>query len=246
MTDDINALERTYADFKTVDLLHDLLLKRFKRRIALVSSFGADAAVLLHMISTIDPKTPVLFIDTHMLFKETLDYRDQLAGTLGLEDVRTIVPLGANERDLDAKGVLWASEPTRCCYFRKVLPLQRALEGFDAWITGRKHYQSVGRASLPTFELADQRVKVNPLIGWQENQIKAYFEAHELPVHPLVAQGYPSIGCLPCTTRVAAGEDPRSGRWRGQEKTECGIHISPNGQISRAPGPMASRLHGCG
>lgn len=246
MQDRINILSDQYRGFDSVELLENVIIKDFGSRIALVSSFGAEAAVLLHMVSTVAPSTPVLFLDTHKLFEETLTYRDQLTEHLGLTNVRTITPLSENEAGLDPKGVLWASEPNRCCYFRKVLPLQRALEGFDAWITGRKNYQNMERVNLPVFELADGRVKVNPLMGWDQGRVGAYFKMHELPPHPLVAKGYPSIGCLPCTDAVKPGEDPRAGRWRGQDKTECGIHLSPNGKITRAHKINAPRSLGCG
>lgn len=246
MADIISQLSEQYGSLPAQDLLARAIKTEFPGRIALVSSFGAEAAILLHMVSEIDPSTPVLFLDTGKLFGETKKYRNQLIEKLGLEDVRSITPLPENEAALDPKGVLWASEPARCCYFRKVLPLQRALEGFDAWITGRKQYQSAERAGVPYFELADGRVKVNPLIGWEKTEVDAYFAAHDLPPHPLVAQGYPSIGCMPCTDRVTPDEDPRAGRWRGQAKTECGIHMSPNG-LSRHPVSLpAPRTAGCG
>ncbi|NQW01138.1 MAG: phosphoadenylyl-sulfate reductase [Rhodospirillales bacterium] len=246
MTDAINLLSDRYRGLETGELLEELIHAEFPRRVALVSSFGADAAILLHMISTIAPATPVLFLDTKKLFGETLTYRDQLVKQLGLTDVRSISPLPENEAGLDPNGVLWASEPNRCCYFRKVLPLQRALEGFDAWITGRKHYQNEDRANLPIFEMADGRVKINPLLGWRPDQVAAYYKAHSLPPHPLVARGYPSIGCIPCTSPVTADEDPRAGRWRGQAKTECGIHLSADGQITRSVTVQAPRTMGCG
>ncbi len=246
MTDVISQLSEQYGALPAQDLLTHTIKTEFPGRIALVSSFGAEAAILLHMVSEIDPSTPVLFLDTGKLFGETKKYRNQLVERFGLTDVRTITPLPENETALDPNGVLWASEPTRCCYFRKVLPLQRALEGFDAWITGRKQYQSAERAGVPYFELADGRVKVNPLIGWTKAEIEAYFKAHDLPAHPLVSQGYPSIGCMPCTDRVAPDEDPRAGRWRGQAKTECGIHMSPTGPVRRAAPVNAPRAAGCG
>lgn len=246
MTDEISRLTKQFDGVAAEKLLAQVMKTEFSGRIALVSSFGAEAAILLHMVATIDPSTPVIFLDTGKLFGETKKYRNQLCNLLGLSDVRSITPLADNEQALDPKGALWASEPNRCCYFRKVLPLQRALEGFDAWITGRKQFQNSDRSSLPFFEMADGRVKVNPLMGWSPEQIEAYFETHNLPPHPLVAEGYPSIGCMPCTDRVAADEDARSGRWRGQNKTECGIHMSPNGGFSSSPPVRAPRSMGCG
>ena len=193
-------------------------------RIALVSSFGSESAVLLHMVARIDRTVPVLFLNTAKLFGETLGYRDDLVARLGLTDVREIGPRGDEIEPVDADGMLWSRDPDLCCYLRKVAPLQLALEGFDAWITGRKRFQSASRARLSRIEAADGRIKINPLAGWGRDDIEGYFAEHGLPRHPLEADGFRSIGCMPCTDRVASGEDARGGRWRGQAKTECGIH----------------------
>lgn len=201
-------------------------------RTALVSSFGAESVALLHLVSLVDRTTPVLFLDTEMLFPETLAFQAEVAGALGLTDVRRIGPLGAAERDPD--GMLHGRDPDACCALRKTEPLERALAPFEAWITGRKRHQSAGRAALPLVEAAGGRLKVNPLAAWAPGDARAHMEAHDLPRHPLVARGYPSIGCAPCTSRVDAGEDERAGRWRGQDKDECGIHFV-DGRIVRGP-----------
>lgn len=198
----------------------------FPGEIALVSSFGAEAAVLLHLVAQVDPATPVLFLDTGKLFAETLRYRDMLAARLGLRDLRVLTPdpkaLAAN----DAGGTLWFRDADACCRIRKVEPLQRGLKPFAAWINGRKRFQSATRRAIPLVEADGARLKFNPLAGWGPGEIAAYFEAHDLPRHPLAAQGYASIGCEPCTLPVAEGEDARAGRWQGQDKTECGIHVT--------------------
>ncbi len=204
-----------------------LALREFTGRIALVSSFGAEAAVLLHMAAQIDPALPVIFLDTGKLFGETRRYRDVLVDRLGLRDVRTIEPDIARIAADDPDGTLWRSAPDRCCALRKVEPLDRALAGFDAWINGRKRSHGGLRAALPLVEQADGKVKLNPLAEWLAPDVAAYFATHDLPPHPLEADGYHSIGCLPCTDRAAPGEDLRAGRWRGQDKTECGIHLTP-------------------
>lgn len=196
----------------------------FRDRIALVSSFGAESAVLLHLISKVDRALPVIFLDTGKLFAETLAYRDRLIERVGLSDVRSVKPDPARLAAADPDKALWMINPDFCCQIRKTEPLQRALSGFDAWFTGRKRFQSRVRSELRVFEADGERVKVNPLALWSGEQIKAYFAEHDLPEHPLVARGFPSIGCVPCTTKVIAGEDNRAGRWRGTEKTECGIH----------------------
>ncbi len=203
-------------------------------RVAMVSSFGADSAVLLHLLARIDRATPVLFIDTLMLFPETLAYQRDLAAALGLTDVRVIRP---DRRALfagDTDALLHRADPDACCELRKARPLAQALAGFDGWITGRKRFQGGARAEMALFEHEPgaARVKVNPLAGWDARALGAYMDRHALPRHPLVARGFPSIGCAPCTGPAAPGEDPRAGRWRGQDKTECGIHLV-NGRIER-------------
>ncbi len=219
-------LVERYRNADTRELLTAMITEEYPGRITLVSSFGAEAAVLLHMISEIDPATPVVFVNSGKLFGETLRYRDQLSERLGLSDVRTVGPAPDRVEQVDPDGVLWYGNPNMCCYIRKVEPLQRALEGCDAWITGRKGFQSGDRANLPVVEAEDDgRIKVNPLAGWRKDALDGYFADHDLPRHPLEADGFLSIGCMPCTDRVAPGEDARAGRWRGKSKTECGIHL---------------------
>lgn len=198
----------------------------FDHRIALVSSFGAEAAVLLHLVASVDRDIPVVFLDTLKLFPETLAYRDALAERLGLTDVRSVQPDPARLAERDPHKALWMTNPDLCCQIRKTEPLQRALAGLDAWFTGRKRYQTNARAELRVFEADGRRIKVNPLAEWSAADVGAYAARHALPEHPLVSRGYPSIGCVPCTTRVAPGENARAGRWRGIDKTECGIHTA--------------------
>ena len=222
------AASRVAAKFSGIDargLLRLAIEDLYPGRIALVSSFGADSAVLLHMVSTIDKATPVIFVDTEQLFPETLAYRDRLVDHLGLTNLQSFVPDAAELAAQDPENFLWASDPDRCCDLRKVAPLARSLTGYEAWITGRKQFQANTRASLPFFEAEGERVKINPLAGWSATKVLAYLDVHDLPRHSLVAKGYPSIGCIPCTSAVRPGEDARAGRWRGRGKTECGIHI---------------------
>ncbi len=212
------------AALETRSFLRLVVEDIFPGKIALVSSFGADSAVLLHMIAGIDKTLPVLFIDTGVLFPETLAYRDTLVSHLGLSNVVTIRPSRDRLQQEDPETFLWASDPDRCCQIRKVLPLAEALEGYEAWITGRKRFQADTRASLPLLETDGDRVKVNPLADWTLQDIDTYLDQHAVPRHPLVARNYLSIGCIPCTTPVKPGEDPRSGRWRDKGKVECGLH----------------------
>ena len=198
----------------------------FAGRVAVVSSFGADSAVLLALVAEVDPSTPVIFVDTRQHFAETLAYRDTLVRTLGLTDMRSVGPAAAALADADPAAELWQYDPDACCNLRKVTPLDRALAPFAAWITGRKRHQSAARLALPVTEQASGKTKLNPLAGWTAAQIEAEMVRRRLPRHPLSLAGYPSIGCAACTRAVAAGEDPRSGRWAGTGKTECGIHLS--------------------
>ncbi len=223
----LSRLEDRFAKVKASSLLRLAIEDLFPGRIALVSSFGADSAVLLHMVSQIDPKTPVVFVDTGQHFDETLRYRDALCARLGLTNLVMAEPDREVVAAEDPEKFLFASDPDRCCDIRKVQPLAGALESYDAWITGRKSFQTATRSRVPLFEAEGDRVKVNPLVGWSATDLLDYIRAADLPPHPLVAKGFPSIGCLPCTSRVAPGEDPRAGRWRGRLKSECGIHTEP-------------------
>jgi len=209
-------------------------VEAFGDKLALVSSFGAESAVLLHLASRVKPDIPVLFLDTGMLFGQTLDYRRQLAATLGLTGVRDLRPAYQDLAVADPEAKLWQTDTDACCHVRKVLPLDRAIAEFDAWITGRKRFHGGDRLSLPVVEQADHQVKFNPLANWGKAELDDYAARHDLPAHPLVAQGFPSIGCWPCTQPVEEGEDVRAGRWKGSEKTECGIHLA------RAPGAVAN------
>lgn len=237
---DVAALNRAYAGAGTADLLRAVLVEGVAGRAAVVSSFGAESAVLLHQVAQIDPAAPVLFLDTGKHFPETLAYRDRLAAHLGLVGLVSLTPDAELIAKKDEAGLRWSWDPDGCCDLRKVQPLARAMAGFDASITGRKSFQSDTRADLPRFELDASdtagRLKINPLIDWDSAALAAAFAQYGLPAHPLVAQGYPSIGCSPCTSKVAPGEDPRSGRWRGWDKTECGIHVPGAGEDDLPPG----------
>lgn len=233
-------LSAQYEGLGAEDMLREALLGDLRGRVALVSSFGAESVALLHLVAEIDRATPVIFLDTEMLFQETLDYQAGVAADLGLADMRIIRPAAADLAASDPDGTLHQRDVDGCCHIRKVVPLETALAGFDGWITGRKRYQGGARTALPKFEAdAEGRLKLNPLADWDAAEVRAYMDRHALPRHPLVAKGYPSIGCAPCTSAVAAGEDPRAGRWRGEDKTECGIHFV-DGRIVRGPAHAAA------
>jgi phosphoadenosine phosphosulfate reductase len=222
---DVMRLNNLFRDQDAAELVASVIGADLLGETALVSSFGAESAILLHLVTRVAPDMPVLFLDTGKHFPETLAYRDTLTKYLGLN----IVNLTPDPDDLaakDATELRWSYDPDGCCAIRKVKPLEKAMERFDSSITGRKGFQSSTRQGLPRFELDGDtgRLKFNPLANWTREQIDAYFASHDLPHHPLEAEGYPSIGCSPCTSKVQPGEDPRSGRWRGWDKTECGIH----------------------
>jgi phosphoadenosine phosphosulfate reductase len=219
-------LTTRHAHASAEELLAAMLLDHFPGRIALLSSFGAESAALLHMISRIDPATPVIFLDTGKLFPETLLYRDRLVAQLGLTNLIEARPEAARLRQIDPDGLLWQSDPDMCCWQRKVEPTDAALAPYAAWITGRKHLHGGLRTALPAVEQDESgRIKINPLVGWSRAKIDAYFADNALPQHPLVMRNYRSIGCAPCTRATATGENPRAGRWSGTAKTECGIHL---------------------
>ncbi|HWK35104.1 phosphoadenylyl-sulfate reductase [Sphingomonas sp.] len=216
-------LNNMFRGTDTPSMLRALFADHMLGDVALVSSFGTESAVLLHLVASADASVPVLFLDTGKHFPETLAYRDLLADRLGL-NLRVLTPDPTEIAARDEAGLRWSYDPDGCCELRKVKPLERAMAGFDASITGRKAFQASTRNALPRFELDGDQVKVNPLASWTRADIDAYFADHALPRHPLEAEGYASIGCAPCTSKVRPGEDPRSGRWRGWDKTECGIH----------------------
>ena len=227
LLDHLEDLRRAYGELDGLALLRAVLREGpLKGRTALVSSFGAESAVLLDMVATVDPATPVIFLDTGKLFEETQDYRQELTRLLGLKDVRVARPEPSALTRYDQSGTLWRQNPDFCCHIRKTEVLDRALDGFAAWITGRKRFQGGPRSALPTIEgePSSGRIKLNPLAPWSPKDVERYRLLRNLPTHPLVADGLASIGCVPCTRRVAPGEPPRAGRWWGLDKSECGIH----------------------
>lgn len=225
--------ERYFPDLHHVDM-EGLIQDKRLGRLALVSSFGAESAVLLHYVSRIIPEIPVIFIDTGKHFPATLEYRDLLAELMSLN----LNVVESRQDDLDREdpdGLLHQRDTDSCCAIRKTFPLQDALSGYDSWLSGRKRFQASSRAALPLLERDGAKIKINPLALWDRERLLSYFANHDLPRHPLEAQGYLSIGCFPCTSKVADGADPRSGRWAEiPDKTECGIHLGPDGTFKRS------------
>jgi phosphoadenosine phosphosulfate reductase len=226
---DADALNARFAGVEAGAMLRELFAEGSLGRVGVVSSFGTESAVLLHLVAEADRSVPVIFVDTLKMFPETLEYRDTLVARLGIENSEVVTPDAAVLAAKDESGLRWSYDPDGCCAIRKVEPLARAKQGLDAWISGRKAFQSVTRQNLPRFEVEDGRLKINPLGDWTKDDLESYFVQYDLPRHPLEAQGFLSVGCQPCTSPVAPGEDPRAGRWRGWDKTECGIHVPGGG-----------------
>jgi phosphoadenosine phosphosulfate reductase len=220
------ALDRMLRAASPAEIIEAALNTVGRDKLALVSSFGTESAALLKVMADVDPAIPVVFLDTGWLFEETLAYRDTLTAMLGLRDVRSIKPLEEALSREDPERDLWFSNPDTCCRIRKVEPLARALAPFSAWINGRKRFQGGLRAELAVVEDDGAKLKFNPFANVTREQIEAIYRRANLPQHPLVASGYLSVGCMPCSSRTAPGEDARAGRWRGLAKTECGIHTT--------------------
>jgi phosphoadenosine phosphosulfate reductase len=219
-------LDRALRDASPAEVIETALKAVGREYLALVSSFGTESAALLKVMADVDPAIPVVFLDTGWLFEETLAYRDTLIATLGLRDVRSIKPLEETLSREDPDRELWFSDPDACCRIRKVEPLARALKPFSAWINGRKRFQGGARSEIPIVEDDGAKLKFNPFANVSREEIEAIYKMAKLPPHPLVASGYLSVGCMPCSSRTAPGEDARAGRWRGQAKRECGIHTT--------------------
>lgn len=227
-----NAVVEQFAGIEGRDLIAQVA-RDYQGRVALLSSFGAESSVLLHMVSEVVPDLPVIFLDTQKLFPETLAYRDQLVRELGLTGVRVISPDAADLARVDPGNDLSSSDTDLCCHIRKTVPMAKALEGFDVMISGRKRFHGAARSDLQFVSEQDGKLKVEPLAAFSAFDLANYMQKHHLPSHPLKLRGYNSIGCMPCTTVGGTLEDPRAGRWQGSEKTECGIHFSANGTIIR-------------
>ncbi len=230
----------TSPDFKTLSdsfeakSPQDVLgyaIETYHPKIVLACSFGAEDVVLVDMVHRINPSVPLFYLDTDFLFPETYATRDRVIEQYGLKptQVLQLKSLLAPQKQAASYGdALWTSNPDQCCQLRKVEPLTRVLQGYDAWITGIRRDQAPSRADAGLVEW-DQKfrlVKVNPLARWSWADVWTYIKIYEVPYNPLHDQNYPSIGCTHCTKPVMPGQDPRSGRWQGSTKTECGLHKS--------------------
>ncbi len=207
-------------------------------RLAVATSFQASGLVILHLIKEIRPDVPVLFLDTGFHFPETLEFRSQIVDMWDLKLVELRGEHGSAERQAELHGPeLYRRNPELCCTINKVEPLQKALEEYDAWISGLRRDQSPLRADTPVVEAqllpsGNEVLKIHPLAHWTKQQVMAYISEHQIPTHPLLERGFASMGCWPCTRALREGESERDGRWEGSSKTECGIHL-----FGKAGGP---------
>jgi phosphoadenosine phosphosulfate reductase len=197
----------------------------FGDRICITSSMSD--AVIVHLASAVKPGIDVVFLDTGYHFPETIGTRDAVAAVYPVNMVNVTPSRTVAEQDAELGPRLYGRNPDLCCYLRKVEPLERTLANYDAWFTGVRREETLSRRSTQVVEFDEkrQKIKVNPIVGWTTEQVDEYIASNGVLVNPLVYDGYPSIGCRTCTMRVTPGADPRSGRWAGTGKTECGIHV---------------------
>jgi len=238
---EIAALQRRFEEAYPQDVLR-WATETYGQGLAVVTSFGPTGIVTLHMLSEIAPDTPVLTLDTGLLFPETYALMDEIEGRLGLNLIRVKPELTLNEQATQHGSALWESNPDLCCNLRKTVPLGKALDGYAAWISGLRRDQSSQRASTPIIALQAKynRIKLNPLANWTEEMVWTYIRAYDLPYNSLHDQGYPSIGCLTCTRTTEGDGYSRNGRWSNSGKTECGIHLDPVGPGEITPIDLAS------
>jgi phosphoadenosine phosphosulfate reductase len=223
--DEVGALAGELQHATAAEILREAV-DRFPGRVVLTCSWQRTSSVLVHLIATNALDVRIVEVDTGLLFPESHAVREQLVARYGI-DVETLRPRRTvDEQAEDAGAELWLRDPDACCGLRKVEPLERALSGADAWVSGLRRSSGGSRGSVQPFSLDEARgvVKVAPLWQWSSGDVEAFCDEHAIPVHALHAQGYPSIGCMPCTRPVKPGEDERAGRWAWTGKTECGLH----------------------
>ena len=230
LVDKAHELNAAFVGLTAQQMLSKLLHGGVAGRVAVVSSFGAEAACLLSLVASKDPSTPVVFLDTRKHFAETLDYVDDLMDQLGLTTLVRTRPSPARLAVDDPDGQLHARDADRCCYLRKTIPMIGVLRNYDCILTGRKRFQTADRSTMNIVEVQETWLRVNPLHDWSREQVLEYLDDRGILQHPLVNQGYASIGCEPCTE---PSSDVRAGRWPRSPKTECGIHINEDGKIVR-------------
>ena len=232
LADKARTLDASFEGLPAEQMLSRLLHGGVAGRVAVISSFGAEAACLLSLVASKEPSTPVVFLDSRKHFAETLTYVEVLMDELGLTTLVRARPSLARLRVDDPDGDLFLHDSDRCCYLRKTVPMIGVLRNYDCVLTGRKRFQTADRANMSVVEVQESWLRVNPLHEWTRDRVLEYLDDRGILQHPLVHQGYASIGCEPCTE---PSEDARAGRWAGSDKTECGIHITEDGGVVRVP-----------
>ena len=222
----VDFLNKNFLGRDPYDILEKTINDIFKGKLVYVCSFGTESAVILHMISRIEKNLPILMLNTNFLFNETISYKDYILDKLNLKNFTELFPENSDLLSYDKKNILWKSNPDACCNIRKVLPLQKELKKYTTWISGKKGYQSDSRKKIMIFELINEKIVINPMANIKKEYISKYFKLHGLKKHPLYESGYHSVGCVHCTSKTIDPNEPRSGRWSGNIKTECGIHIN--------------------
>ena len=215
---------KTHSDLDSRKLLRIMIKDIFYKKIAVTSSFGAESPVILHLVSKIDKSVPVIFLNTGKLFPKTLEYLKIIRKKLNLTNIKIFKPDQDFLKKYDPNGNLHKTNPNLCCHIRKTLPLKKSMINYDAWINGRKRFHGFERSKLKKIEMVNGLIKINPLADWSFNQIKNYMLNNNLPEHPLITEGYKSIGCQPCTSK--SKDSIRDGRWADSLKSECGIHVN--------------------
>jgi len=222
---DIGALNSKFSEGEPKLILEYSILNLFKNKIAYVCSFGTESAIILHLISQINKDIPIILLNTHFLFEETVKYKNELLELLGLRNCHEVFPDDKVLNKFDRNNDLWKTKVDKCCNLRKVIPLEKSLKDFEAWVSGRKSYHLGDRQNLKAFEKLNNKVVVNPLFRSTQDFVENYFLLNSLPKHPLEAKGYLSIGCTNCTIKTKNIKNIRDGRWSNKNKTECGIHL---------------------
>ena len=221
---DFQKFSEQFSKLNAFNLLKIMIKKIFLKKIVVTSSFGAESIVILHLVSRIDKNIAIIFLNTGKLFPETLEYLNKVKKILNLKNIKVQKPSLKDLRINDPKGLLHKSNPELCCKLRKVVPLEHAIAPYKGWINGRKRFHGLERSNIKKIEKLNSIIKINPLADWNFKKITNYIKKYKLPEHPLVEKGYKSIGCVPCTSKIAEDDSHRSGRWKNLKKNECGIH----------------------
>ncbi len=229
-TDALAAANRELADASPQDVLR-WAVAHYHPRLLMATAFGAEGCAIMHMLAEIEPGVTLINLDTGYQFAETLELKDRIHRRYGLDVIAILPEVGVPEYEAAHGGPVYSHRPDQCCHDRKVLPLQKAMAKYDplAWISAIRRDQTANRATTAEVVQWDAKfnvVKVNPLLNWTKANVWKFMTDNDVPYNPLHDQGFPSIGCRPCTRAVAEGEDDRAGRWAGQAKKECGLHLS--------------------